>query len=523
LYWEEQGGTREGDTQIYLVYIEGDDKTEGSPHPPSYLYEGIPTFPFPHLCALRALSLALIPPEHPGSAAGILFQNGSEEFLAYNMGPSNFGAPSSVTREAATIAIQALLSCGSAIDHVIETARIPLLSLWALLPPDLVVMVSIQKGYASPKANPLTLLSFHPLYFPGSRRHYRRLRLTKRLTYWPSKLSSRRAFLAARALQLLATMSKYIVEILFFIHVASMLLGACCLSDITGDGHSSPGNPSPSAAEVVDSWFLPLTPDPMARTAKAAPGVPGVTMNDVAGDEGSPVTGGTLDTDVAGEAPGSTGAPSGSLPEAGTPPTPAVSTPYIADGALLACMGLTPVKDDDEDDSSGDAGLTSVTPVVVHSDAGGAGDMSDTDDDGSSLASGDSSVTGATKRASVTSGVLTDVVVEKAVSATRGVPRDTDTVDPVSAFAVILAPGEDEELSIASVNTSTAAPIEDPPPRAPLPRHVYSERWSALGPVSSEKFLLTRPPPPEEAPGNLRGQYCGGILPRLGPPGPGRS
>jgi hypothetical protein len=32
-------GTREGDTetpktQIYLVYIEGDDKTEGSPHPP---------------------------------------------------------------------------------------------------------------------------------------------------------------------------------------------------------------------------------------------------------------------------------------------------------------------------------------------------------------------------------------------------------------------------------------------------------------------------------------------------------
>jgi hypothetical protein len=24
----------EGDTQIYLVYIEGDDKTEGCPHPP---------------------------------------------------------------------------------------------------------------------------------------------------------------------------------------------------------------------------------------------------------------------------------------------------------------------------------------------------------------------------------------------------------------------------------------------------------------------------------------------------------
>jgi hypothetical protein len=27
-------GTRGGDTQIYIVYIEGDVKTEGNPHPP---------------------------------------------------------------------------------------------------------------------------------------------------------------------------------------------------------------------------------------------------------------------------------------------------------------------------------------------------------------------------------------------------------------------------------------------------------------------------------------------------------
>jgi hypothetical protein len=33
LYWEEQGGTRKLDTQIYLVYIEGDVETEGSPTP----------------------------------------------------------------------------------------------------------------------------------------------------------------------------------------------------------------------------------------------------------------------------------------------------------------------------------------------------------------------------------------------------------------------------------------------------------------------------------------------------------
>jgi hypothetical protein len=73
--------------------------------------------------------------------------------------------------------------------------------------------IFIQKGSASP----LTLLPFRPLHFPGLQRHYRRMRSTKRITYWPSKLSSRRASLAEMASQVLATMSTYIAEILFVI------------------------------------------------------------------------------------------------------------------------------------------------------------------------------------------------------------------------------------------------------------------------------------------------------------------
>jgi hypothetical protein len=96
--------------------------------------------PFPHLCALRALSLTLIP-ERPGSAAGILSRDRRDSLLTI-LGRL-IGAPSTGTREGATIAIQALISCEPTMDHVTESARIPLLSLWALLPPDVVVMVSM--------------------------------------------------------------------------------------------------------------------------------------------------------------------------------------------------------------------------------------------------------------------------------------------------------------------------------------------------------------------------------------------
>jgi hypothetical protein len=93
-----------------------------------------------------------------------------------------------------------------------------------------------------------------------------------------------------------------------------------------------------------------------------------------------------------------------------------------------------------------------------------------------------------------------DIVAVSTVLTAFAVPRDTDTVDPVSASAVIMAPGENEKLSIASGSTSNTAPVEEPSPRASVFHHVYSKGWSALGPVLLEEFPLTRAFLPDEAP-----------------------
>jgi hypothetical protein len=200
-------------------------------------------------------------------------------------------------------------------------------------------------------------------------------------------------------------------------------------------------------------------------------------------EEGSSSSGCTFNTNVAEEVSGSTGIPLGSFEAARTPATPVESSCPNKNEAFLVATGFTLDFGDDVDNSSGDAGCLLVPDVAANIDAG-AGNTSETD--GISLASGSTSVTDTTERASVTSGVLTDVVAAEAVSASPAVPRDVNIVEPVSAFAVISAPAKDEELSASDI-TSTTAPVEESSRRPPLSHHVYSERWSALGPVSVEE------------------------------------
>jgi hypothetical protein len=114
-----------------------------------------------------------------------------------------------------------------------------------------------------PSSLPGTLPDLRPFWSKlasVSRRQRRRNCHVTRVFTRPSP--SRRITLVSVAIQALVRLYCHMVPVLLAIHVASLILSACCSLNITGDGLPSTGYQPDSPADIVDSWLIILSPPP---------------------------------------------------------------------------------------------------------------------------------------------------------------------------------------------------------------------------------------------------------------------